>query len=260
MKPNIAIGVTTYNRPEYLRKCLRAINSNAGSLIDAIYVHNDGSDSKFNAEYRRAYTRTPNAIIQDSPINEGVAKSKNALLKAMLADGADYLFLIEDDILVTSEDTITTYIDAAEKSNFQHLSYALHGPANRGFNPESDDVLSYYPHSVGAFCLYTKTSLQDVGLFDENLINAWEHVELTLRLAQAGYTSGAYRFADVKDADQYLAEIPGSIDKSSIRPRPDWHLNIRVGLAYWRDAKPETFNELFGEGQQLHNYAMSILA
>ena len=259
MKPSIMVGVTTFNRPSYLRKSLRAIAANVLPDVDAVIVHNDGSDNKYNAEYRRAYSRLDEVIIQESPVNEGVAKSKNAILRECLNMGADYVFLVEDDIIVQSPNAIHDYIHATEISGLSHLNYALHGPANRGFVPESDDVLSYYPHSVGAFSLFTASSLRDVGLFDENLHNAWEHVELALRLAQAGYTSGAYRFADVKDSDKLISEIPGSIDKSSIRPLPNWRKNIRDGMIYWRDNKPETWAELFGPDKPLALYAQSVI-
>lgn len=223
-------------------------------------MHDDGSDKKHNAEYRRAFSKIPNATIQVSPINEGVAKSKNHLLRLGLKSGCDWLFLCEDDIVVQSPEAITAYIEACKTSGLDHLSFALHGPANQGGPVRADDTLAYYPHSVGAWCIYSKRCLEDVGLFNEHLHNAWEHVELTLRLARAGYTTGAYEYADVVHSEQFIAEIPGSIEKSSIRPRSDWQSSIRDGLRFWSENMPETFDDLFGEEQPLHSYAMSILS
>lgn len=257
VKPSIMIGVTTYNRPEYLAKSLRAIGNRVKGV--PVYVHNDGSDAKHNGEYKRAYSRMPDAIILDSEVNRGVSASKNSLLMGMLGAGADWLFLCEDDILVQSPAAIFSYIEACEKSNFQHLSFAHHGPANAGGPVWADDVLAYYPHSIGAWCIYSAECLNKCGLFDENLLNAWEHVELSLRLAQAGYTSGAYNYADVIGSDKWLSEIPGSVEKSSIRPRADWHKNIRNGLIYWRDNKPDTYEQLFGPGLMLEGWAKGIV-
>ena len=256
---SVSIGVTTFNRPEYLRKCLRAIQQYVAPLCDSIYIHNDGSDKKFHAEYQRAYARLPGAIIQDSPVNEGVAKSKNHLLRSMLESGSTWLLLCEDDILVKSPEAVTAYVAACEDSGLDHLSFALHGPANQGGPVRADDTLAYYPHSIGAWCIYSRRCLEDVGLFNENLHNAWEHVELSLRLARAGYTTGAYEYADVVHSERFLTEIPGSIEKSSIRPRSDWQSSIRNGLQYWAENMPDTFDDLFGEGKPLHQYAMSII-
>ena len=91
-------------------------------------------------------------------------------------------------------------------------------------------------------------------MLDENLRNAWEHVEQTLRIG-----TEPYRYPDVIGSANWLQEQPNSIEKSSIRPRPDWQQNIRDGLRYWADNKPDTFKSLFGEGQPLHQYANSIL-
>jgi hypothetical protein len=178
----------------------------------------------------------------------------------MLETDAEWLILAEDDILVTSPEAVTGYIRAAESASFHHLSYAHHGPANDGIVPETEGLVSFYPHSIGAWCLYSRECLESVGLFDEHFHNAWEHVELTLRLARAGFTSGSYRFADAAGSEGWLQELPNSIEKSSIRPRPDWQSSIVNGLRYWQDNKPDTFSDLFGEDKPLHAYAMRLLA
>ena len=249
------------NRPAYLFKSLRAIQEHCSDLCALIAVHDDASDPKFNAEYRRAYSRIPNATIKIAPVNIGVAQAKNTLFRMALAADCDYVFICEDDIVVQSSDAMLGYINAIEKAGLHHASFGLHGPANLGGPVEADETITYYPHSVGAWCLYTREVLETVGLFDANMLNSFEHVEWEMRAFQMGYqpNGGAHRFADATGSDKWLAEIPGSIEKSSIRPRPDWAQNIRNSLTYWRDEKPETFEMLFGEGCPLHAYAMSII-
>ena len=47
----------------------------------------------------------------------------------------------------------------------------------------------------------------------------------------------------------YLKEIPGSIERSSIRPLPDWQCSDRVRTAITgQTEKPDTFKLLFGDG------------
>ena len=258
---SIMLGVTTFNRPAYLEKNLRAIREFAAPLCDQVIIHNDGSEIKYHGEYGRAYKKIPNAIIQNALVNQGVAASKNAMLRQMLKDGADWLFLCEDDILVRSPLAITGYVDACKKSGLHHLSFAHHGPANMGGPVEADDIVRYYPHSVGAWTIYSRECLERCGLFDEKMVNAFEHVEHDLRLFQMGYTPncGAHRFPDAVGAEHWLTEIPGSLEKSSIRPRSDWQSNIRNSLRYWHDTKPDTFDMLFGEKMPLHAYALRIM-
>lgn len=83
--------------------------------------------------------------------------------------------------------------------------------------------------------MYTRRVINTVGYFDENFINAWEHIEHTKRIADAGLTTKWGIFPDVHGSKNWLEEIPGSIDSSSIRPRADWMANTINGLIYWRN-------------------------
>ena len=263
---SVGLVVVTFNRPEYLEKTLKSAARHLGDVVDDVIVVNDGSASKYRGSYKRAYKaldRWPEGVagVLELPENHGVAYAKNAGLHYLLSNEAnEWLFVVEDDILAKSPEAITGYIAACEKSGLSHLSFAHHGPANSGGCVEADDVITYYPHSIGAWCIYSRECLESVGLFDENMYNAFEHVELSMRLARAGFTSGAHRFADATGSQNWLAEIKDSIDHSSIRPLPNWQINIRDSLRYWSDNKPETYDELFGESRSLHEYAQRILS
>lgn len=257
----IAVGITTYNRPKFLAKCLRGLAGALRGLDASVWVYNDGSDPRHSAEYQRAYRRLPEASIEEAGSNRGVAYAKNRLLEAMLADGADWLFLLEDDIEITSPDAISAYIDASRQTGVHHLSFAHHGDANASGPVAISSPIEFYPHSVGAWTLYTRQCLEAVGLFDENFHNAWEHVEHELRLVQHGFMpgAGAHRFPDVEGSSLWLREQPSAIERSAIRPRDDWQQSIVEGLAYWREARPDTFTMMFGPGMPLEDYANNTL-
>ena len=260
----VAIGITTYNRAAYLEKCAKAMKRHlfvsGAPVFTKLAVYNDGSDPKHHAEYERAFkvVRSMGGTVLDAPDNQGVAVAKNALLKTLMPY-ADYVILCEDDIIVKDAKAVTEYVRIAEESKVAHLSWANHGPANAAGPVEVDGDIAYYFHAVGAWSLYSRECLQNVGLFNEGFHNAWEHCELTLRLAEAGYTSGAYHYADATHANDWLSEIPNSIEKSAIRPRADWHSSIRDGLLFWQKNLPDTFAELFGPDKPLHAYAQSII-
>ena len=259
-----ALGITTYNRPQFAEKCGRAIEAQLADTLDGVYLYNDGSDPKHRGAYERAYAplRRFGATIMDATDNHGVAYAKNRLLERMLEEtSADWLFLIEDDIKVLHPRAITQYVRVAETSGLHHLSFAHHGPGNVEGPVATDGRVEYYRHSIGAFTMFSRESLLAVGLLDERLRNAWEHVEHELRLIVGGWMPGCgpHRYPDVAGSRQWLQEFPNSIEKSSIRPRPDWAANIAEGLAYWRTAKPETYNLLFGPGTALEAYARSVI-
>jgi len=206
--------------------------------VDYIVAYDDGSDGVYSIDYDTIRDTNKHDIEFCSGKNRGCAYSKNFLLKKMMDRGCDHLFLIEDDILVKSPEVFKRYIDSAKKAGFHHLNFAHHGPANEGGYKYTDNNVDYYPNCVGAFSYYTRECIEKVGYLDENFHNAWEHVEHTQRIGDAGYTSPFWAFADCHGSRELLHDIPNSIEKSSIRPNPKWEANIKAGLEYWHKKDP----------------------
>lgn len=259
----VGLGVITYNRPVFCEKAVKAIVKQCADVVDSLVLYNDGSDPKHKGAYKRVYQPFQNVggVVLDCPVNHGVSHAKNRCIETLLKDQCDWVVIAEDDIKPLSPKAVTGYIEVAEKRGFTTLSFAHHGPANLSGPVEVDGEISYYPHSIGAWCLYSRSILEKVGLFDESMVNAFEHVEWEMRAFSMGQTApaGPHRFVDATDSAQWLTELPHAIEKSSIRPRSDWSKNIHDSLTYWSTEKPETFSLLFGEGMPLHAYAMNIL-
>lgn len=230
----IGLGITTYERPEYLKKCLEGVVGHLLPELNSCYLYNDGSK---DPEYEKVYRKMPaNIKVCHAAKNRGVAHAKNWLLRHMMDDGCDYMFLAEDDIVPLSPKAVTEYVRLSEKSGIEHMMFAHHGEANKDKRMLRKNGIDLYRNPIGAWCMYTKCVIEEVGYFDENFINAWEHVEHSWRIAKAGYTPhwGA-SVVDLSKSKQYLKEIPGSIEGSSIRPRSDWMANNINGLIYWRN-------------------------
>ena len=258
----VGLVVVTYNRPSFCERAIKSVAKHLNDVVDYVVLVNDGSDSKFNGEYARVNKALESvsgtSILHNT--NEGVGSAKNSGLYYLMKEtDSEWLFVMEDDLRVLAPEAVTQYIAIAERHGLGHLSFAHHGPGNVGGPIDTDGDVEFYPHSIGAWCLYSRECLEAVGGFDENFHNAWEHVELTLRLAAAGYTSGAYRYADALGSWIWLREIQGSIERSSIPVGPGRQIAIRNGLIYWRDAKPETYEMLFGPSMPLHAYAQGII-
>ena len=236
-------------------KTVKAIRRHLDGVIDHLVVVNDGSNAKFNGEYRRVekLVQSIGGTYIRQERNGGVAVAKNVGLRFLLGKSCDWLITCEDDILIRSPLAVQEYIRVA-KTGVTGLSFAHHGDANFSGPVETTDDVEYYFHSIGAWCLYTSDELNKFGLLDENLHNAWEHVEGALRMGVE-----PYRYPDVIGSANWLQEQPNSIEKSSIRVRDDWWASIANGLKYWAENKPATFKALFGEDQPLHAYAQGIL-
>lgn len=226
----VGVGIATFDRPDYLRQCLEGIKNLTGA-VDSIWVYNDGSNRK---DYEDVYKETK-AQIKHAKENKGVAKAKNWLLKKLMDEGCDYIFLLEDDIVIKSPKAVTEYIKMSEVSGIEHFMFAHHGPVGTEKFAGTVNGIDFFSGCVGAWCMYTRRVINTVGYFDENFINAWEHIEHTKRIADAGLTTRWGIFPDVHGSKKWLEEIPGSIDSSSIKPRADWMANTINGLIYWRN-------------------------
>ena len=237
MKDKIGLGVVTYNRPDYLKRCMNELEKNNWGGAQCVCVSDDASDDSAQRDVLRSLgSNGINIIVADS--NSGVAHSKNQAIKYLLEQECEHIFLIEDDILVKSPLVCAEYVSEAQISGLSHLNFAHHGKANKNGGSvktlENGYKVKVYPNSVGAFSYYSKECLEKVGLMDENFVNAWEHVEHTYRIANAGLTTPFWEFADHPNSKELLQEIEGSIDGSSIRPRKDWNQNIINGMNYWK--------------------------
>lgn len=230
----VGLGITTYNRPDYLKQCLDGVEKHLLDVVDVCFLYNDGS-SKGRKEYKDIYKSLPGKIkYKHSPVNKGVAAAKNYLLRRMMSEGCDYMFLLEDDIVPQSPKAVTEYIRLSEQSGIEHFLFAHHGTENVGKLYLSEKGVELYTACIGAYCMYTPQVIEHVGYFDESFTNAFEHVEHTFRIARAGFTTPFPTYPDVAHSKEYLREIPGSIEHSSIRERKDWLPNIVQALIYWQ--------------------------
>jgi len=242
----IGVGVVTCNRLDYLRNLLKTFPN---EIIDELVVINDGKpvDDYVEKEFSFGYWI-------DNPVNLGVGKSKNKAMKHLVSLKCDYIFIIEDDMLIKDPAVFDKYIQAYKKSGIHHFNYGPGSPFNRKQNIEFDlhnrhlldqhsppnpkIIIEYdketkvalYEHTVAMFSFFTREVLEKVGYIDEAYYNAWEHVDHTYRIIKAGYHPPFWWFADIADSEKYLTEAPGAIDNSSIANKSDqWLKNVTEG-------------------------------
>lgn len=253
----IGVGIITCNRPNYLYQLLDTINPD---MYHELVIINDG-DSIDTASITIPHTYIRNDI------NLGVGKSKNKALKTLLDKKCDYIFLIEDDMLILDNNVFAKYIKAYEVSGIHHFNYGPGSPFNRKQdikfdlhnrhllkqdsepNPKliidyGDIKVSLFEHTVAMFSFYTREVLEKVGLIDEDFYNAWEHVDHTYRIIKAGYHPPFWWFADIYNSHELLTEAPGAIDNSSIANKTEqWHQNVYGGREIYKEKHGHYPNE-----------------
>ena len=237
----IGLGIVTCNRPEFLTNCIDSINL---EKVDVRVIVNDGdlavSHPKFN-------------IIKNDT-NLGVGKSKNKILKYLFDQGCDYIFLLEDDMLILDNNVFEKYIEAHKASGIHHFNYGPGSPFNRKqdiqfdlhnrheldqhSDPNPRKIIDYgnevkvslFEHTVAMFSFFTREVIDVVGYIDEDFYNAWEHVDHTYRIIKSGYHPPFWYFADLYNSHEYLSEAPEAIDKSSIaNDSEQWKKNVYGG-------------------------------
>ena len=243
----IGVGVITCNRPEFFRECF---NSLPKDKIDEIVVVNDGKPLPFDIS---------KGVVLDNPKNVGVGVSKNRALKYLFDKGCDYIFLLEDDMLIKRDDVFEAYINAYKQSGIHHFNYGPGSPFNRKQTIQNFDLhnrhlleqhsdpnpkmivdykevkIALYEHTVAMFSFFTREVIEKVGYIDEEYYNAWEHVDHTYRIIKAGYHPPFWWFADIANSDQYLTEAPGAIDNSSIANKTEqWEKNVYGGREIYK--------------------------
>jgi len=256
MGNKIGVGIITCDRLEFFVKCAKSVINNLQKYKDhELVIINDG--------YKKLETPNVNCINTSGRI--GVGKAKNLAFKELLSKGCDHIFLIEDDIIIKDSNVFKAYIDAKEKTGIQHFMFGYHGPANKngisGGKPVPRFVVNYgngleiaiNQHSVGAFCYYSKQVLGEVGLIDEDFVNAFDHVDHDYRIAKAGYCTPYWNWPDLANSIDYLEEIECSENSSTIRPNKDWKENILKGAEHfqkkhghspaWQNAVPDSSKE-----------------
>ena len=124
----IGVGIITCNRPHYLKVLLDSISEDCG--INELIVVNDGKPlSDDVASIGEEYDFSHVSWLQNKE-NLGVGKSKNKALKYLFEKGCDFIFLIEDDMVILDPSVFKQYIKASKVSGIQHFNYGPGSPFN----------------------------------------------------------------------------------------------------------------------------------
>jgi GT2 family glycosyltransferase len=113
MGEKIGVGIITCNRPHYLKSLLDSIKPCADQINELVIV-NDGKPVNvelFKGEW----------ILNEK--NLGVGKSKNKAMTHLLNKGCEYIFIIEDDMVVLNKNVFQKYIEAYKVSGIHHFNY-----------------------------------------------------------------------------------------------------------------------------------------
>lgn len=190
--PHVSVVIPCYNQARFVVQAVGCALTQTYADLEVIVVDDGSTDNPHTA--LAPYQQHIQFIRQE---NQGLSAARNAGYRA--ASGEYLLFLDSDDILLPQ--SVAHHIQALETNQSHALTYAawqqisedgsqLLGevrPAYEGIALEKLLLRQFFFFASAA--VIRRTSLEQVGLFDESL--TWgEDADLWLRLAQAGFTFG----------------------------------------------------------------------
>jgi hypothetical protein len=237
-KEKTAVAIITCNREDFLHKALNSIDKDS---VGAIYVINAGEQLKNRPE------GVPLIQCNRNPTVVGIAK--NIALREMKHAGYEFLFLMEDDVVVKNNKVFERYIDTAMDSGLWagQLSYGTHGgvgggnvsddgtPLHRVTVQYTQNKVDLYRHSLHAFVLYHANIIDNIGYMGENYINAAEHLDHFYTAYLKGLGSNFWYFPDIENSFEYLEDIDVNHENSIIRGSRDFNSNFSTSWGIFKE-------------------------
>jgi GT2 family glycosyltransferase len=201
----VAAVVLNYRRPDDTIACVRSLLLSEGGVPEIIVVDNDSGDD--SAE--RILRAFPALRLLRNPRNLGYAGGNNAGIRAALADGAEFVFVVNNDCTV-DPGAVEALVEEARRSGagiaspkvhdarrpgiIQYAGYRnLHllaqgipvgeGRRDRGQYDRARDLSA----APGCAILFSRRLIEEVGFFDERFFCYSEELDLCRRAREAGF-------------------------------------------------------------------------
>ena len=203
-KPLVFIIVLNYNGRRYLEECLSSIKLQTYPNYKIIVFDNASKDSSVT------YVKSafPSVILLQSEKNLGFAEGNNVAIRFALNQGANYVFLLNNDTSMDA-DSLDRLVSTAERDN----SIGIVGPAifdlkNRTFLQEAGMTTDMFGFPVslkydnshdsngkisevffvsGCALLIKAEVLKNIGFFDKEYFMFAEDLDLCWRAQLLGY-------------------------------------------------------------------------
>ena len=206
MKPEVAIVIVTWNGKEDCISCLNSLRDLVPPRPSIIVVDNGSTDGTAGMVTKHF----PGVTIITAPVNLGFAGGNNLGIERALAEGADYVCLLNNDTVVDPhfleellrvavEDPRTgilgsriLYHDRPDRVWSQgiavnRISGRIYTTYNNLKDSEVSGIITEVDAVSGASMLLKREMLREVGLLDEDYYLCFEDVDFCLRAGRMGY-------------------------------------------------------------------------
>jgi GT2 family glycosyltransferase len=209
--PSVTAVVLTWNDTEMAGRCVESVLGNDYENLRVLLVDN-GSAEPCGETVRERFPEIDLVVL---PRNRGFTGGCNAGLSKAISDGAEYVFLLNNDTVVEARaiGRVVRYLEehpntaaASALIIFPGEPQFYYGSVDRNIarhtRPDDETPMEGrdWPDRETEFLpacaeMFRAKAVREVGLFDESLGTCWEDYDLCLRLTGAGW-----RLATVGDA------------------------------------------------------------
>ena len=249
----VAAIIVTYNGKDYIRKCLSSLYEN--SIVSSIIIVDNLSTDNTVDILKNHF---PNVIVIISESNIGFGKANNKGIVRALQDGADYVFLINQDAYVEREG-ISNLVEIFEKNK----QYGIIAPVQLNGTGDNIDIKFYdYLFNQNKEIGYRLYNQEKSGVYPVAFVNAAAWLISRECIEKVGGFDPIF-FHTGEDDDyaqrvkywQYKIGIAPSVHVRHDRPQVAWSssaptvkrevtLNI-LGLKNIHDSLSRNFKKLF---------------
>lgn len=205
-RPLVCIVLLNWNRLVEISECLDSVDALEYKNFRTIIVDNGSSDG--SVEVLRA--RYPQAAVIENKRNLGYAGGNNVGIRLALAQGADYVWLLNNDVEVLP-DSLSRLVLVLESD----WTIGLASPEVRFFRAVAQSQFvgqqvdwehrrlitstaasvshTATPILMGAAMLIRREVIERIGLLDEKMFAYWEDTDFSVRAARAGFRAQVVR-------------------------------------------------------------------
>lgn len=202
--PRVAVVIVNYKGREDTRECLQSLQELTYSNV-CIYVVDQASDDGMPDMVRIEF---PDAHVIENPVNNGFAGGNNVGIEAALKDGAEYVFLLNNDTTVAPtllEPLINVMqtdanVGVCGSLMLYHSDPDIVWSAGGKMGPMGESVMLHQSEAgrmvaeigltevdfvVGCGLMTSKSVLERIGLLDEQYFLYYEEADFCARVREA---------------------------------------------------------------------------
>jgi len=203
------LAITTYNRLDYLRKCVESFIQTRDDDISWQLIIADDNSTDGTKEYLQKIEENHNAIIIHNN-RTGIHHQVNTILQTLSTMTFDLCFKCDDDVQFIQKGWDKMYWKTIRRTGYDHLVFY-----DKNWQPYSNLsqsirfgnlVSNCQPDKIqGAFYTLTKQVIDKVGYFDTQQFrgSGLGHIDFSFRCCRAGFNVLSNPF-DVVNSNQFV--------------------------------------------------------